>query len=200
MTRPLTRLAGLAALLMLAACAGRPSVVDPDTAFVLDGRLTLQPQMTWDREEEGLVETWTATGRPLDKVEFLQGASDGDPLVYSFSYEYRFVQGNDDLSFPTFREGMTGLEIHDLYVASLTKIGITGISTRDVRPWQVDGHPGFRFEFSHHGDDGRERRGFAVGFLLDDELWLIAYTSGSLASYQVYKDKVEALLASIKLR
>ncbi len=197
--RVATRLAALFALTILAACGGRATVVGADAPVVLDGTLKVQPQMAWNRSEDGLVETWMVIGKDWDKVEFLQGASDGDPLVYSFSYEYRFAQGNGDMSFPTFREGMTGLEIHDLYVASLTRIGITGISTWDVRPWQVDGHPGFRFEFSHHGDDGRKREGFTVGLVLDDELWLITYTSGAVGTLPVYKEKVEALLASVEV-
>ena len=199
MMRVATRLAALFALTILAACGGRATVVGADAPVVLDGTLKVQPQMAWNRREDGLVETWMVIGKDWDKVEFLQGASDGDPLVYSFSYEYRFAQGNGDMSFPTFREGMTGLEIHDLYVASLTRIGITGISTWDVRPWQVDGHPGFRFEFSHHGDDGRKREGFTVGLVLDDELWLITYTSGAVGTLPVYKEKVEALLASVEV-
>ena len=199
MKRRVPCFAGLAALLILAACGGRPTVVDAGKTVVLGDTVRVQPQTSWNREETGLLETWMVVGKDWDKVEFLQGGSDGDHLVSSSSYGYMSARARRGSSFPAFREGMTGLEIHDLYVASLSKIGVTGISTRDVRPWRVDGHPGFRFEFTHNGDDGRERAGFTVGFVLNGKLWLITYTSGSLTSYEVYRDRVEALIASVKL-
>ena len=61
------------------------------------------------------------------------------------------------------------------------------------------GQPGFRFEFSHQGDDGLERRGIAVGFFDKRELWLIVYTATSVHYFEKYRPQVEALLSSMTL-
>ena len=185
----------LTVLLLLAACgAPRQVLIDGTSSVTLAGTLRVQPQIAWTRRpEESGIEVWTVEGEALNKLEFLQGASRGDPLALSPPD----VELQGELA--GYDPEMTALEVHDLYRATLSRFGFSRIETRDVRPWQAAGQPGFRFEFSHEADDGLKRQGIAVGFFDDRELWLIVYTAASVHYYEKYRPQVEALLSSMTL-
>ena len=190
------RLGCLAAgLLWLAGCGGGPRLIEAEAPVVLSGTLKVEPQIAWSRSRSGRIETWTVDGEALNRLEFVKGASSGDALVVSDSD----LPENEGGELPTFDWDMTGLEVHDLYVASLSQLGYSRIATRDVEPWQVGPRPGFRFAFSHVAEDGIERDGLAVGFFDDGELWLITYTAPTVHYFRKFKPQVEALLSSMTL-
>lgn len=183
-------------LFLLAACGGGRggALIDGAASVTLAGTLRLQPQIAWTRRPpESGIEVWTVEGETLNKLEFLQGASRGDPLAL----EPPGVELQGELA--GYDPQMTALEVHDLYRATLSRFGFSRIETRDIRPWQVAGRPGFRFEFSHKGGDGLARQGIAVGFFDDRELWLIVYTATSVHYFEKYRPQVEALLSSMTL-
>ena len=180
-------------LLWLAGCGGGPALIEAKRPVVLSGTLKLQPQIAWSRSRIGWTETWTVDGEALNRLEFIKGASAGDALVASDPRERE--DGRSEL--PTFDRDMTGLEVHDLYVETLSQRGYSRITTRNVEPWQIGSQPGFRFAFSHVAKDGLKREGLAVGFVDDGRLWLITYTAPAVHYFQKYKPQVEALFSSM---
>ena len=186
-------LISLALGLLLAGCGGGQKLVEPASPVVRSRTVKLQPQLAWSRVGDGSIETWTVDGTSLNRLDFVKGASSGDPLVPAEALDARRGE------LPAYDREMTGLEVHDLYVATLSKLGYSRIATRDIRPWPLGERPGFRFEFSHRSEDGLEREGIAVGFIVDGELWLITYTAPTVHYFQEYKPQVEALLSSITL-
>ncbi len=182
-------------LLWLAGCGGGPGLIEAGAPVVLSSTLKLDPQIAWSRSRSGWIETWTVDGDALNRLEFVKGASNGDALI-ALDLEDR-ENGRSEL--PVFDRGMTGLEVHDLYVATLSQLGYSRIATRDVAPWQLGRRPGFRFAFSHVAEDGLEREGLALGFFDDGELWLVTYTAPKVHYFQKYRPQVEALLSSMTL-
>ncbi len=182
-------------LLWLAGCGGGPGLIEAEAPVVLSSTLKLDPQIDWSRSRSGGIETWTVDGEALNRLEFVKGASNGDALVATDPEDRE--GGRSEL--PVFDRDMTGLEVHDLYVATLSQLGYSRIVTRDVEPWQLGGRPGFRFAFSHVAEDGLERDGLAVGFFDDGALWLITYTAPTVHYFQKYKPQVEALVSSMTL-
>ena len=72
----------LLALLLLAACGGRQALIEGAAPVTLASTLRVQPQIAWTRRPpESGIEVWTVEGETLNKLEFLLGASRGDPLV-----------------------------------------------------------------------------------------------------------------------
>ena len=188
-----TRLAGLVLGLLLAGCGGGQALVEPAAPVALSGTVKLRPQIAWSRSEDGPIETWTVDGENLNALVFVKGATNGDTLLPSEALGDRLGE------LPAYDREMTRLEVHDLYVATLSKLGYSRIATREVRPWSLGGRPGFRFEFSHQAEDGLRREGLAAGLVAAGRLWLITYTAPEVHYFQKYKPQVEALLSSITL-
>ena len=162
MTRILARLACFLGLAVFAACAPAEPLVDTERAFILDGTLALRPPFEWRRPRVvGNFETWQVLGESGARIEFVKGIPSGRRLIDAFSGLYGRIDKWYD-HFPMFREGLSGLEIHDVYVASFRKIGATGVKTWSLRPWSFGDVQGFRFEVSFDGEDGDKRAGRAI--------------------------------------
>lgn len=182
-----------AIMALLAAGCARYDLVDADRVSIA-GAYTVDPQIRWSRRRTGNLETWTVDGPLLQEVIFVTGLEEGDKLFPRGT----FLDRRRDRHTPSFRGGMTAIEILEMFEASLSQGVAVNIETRNLRPARFGSWPGFRFEFDFVRDDGLERQGFAVGAVRDGRLHMIVYSGVRLHFYPTHKDDVERLIRSIR--
>jgi hypothetical protein len=170
---PLLRAAVAAALLAVAACAPRYTLVPAAAPVrVAQGSMTVTPGVAWNRcpkDRRALAgeEEWTQNGRLLDLMTFIGGVPEGRTLVR---------QGRKvDRKVPTFRADMSPQDLVSM-VESLYRIraGAGVFAAEQVAPATFLGRPGLRFDYGYVGGDGVRRRGRTMIAVIDRKLYLAA--------------------------
>ena len=185
-------IAGLVVPVALTSGCATYTLLEADEDVTIDGTYKVSPQIDWSKSSSGDLETWTVNGHVLEQVAFYKGIESGDPLVDSsawFSDEDR----------PLFDSRMTSLEILDLFTATAQNSGAYRLNTTNLRPWKFGSVDGFRFEYTYALEDGLEQRGFAVGMIKDDKLYLITFTAAALYYYGRYERAAEGVVSSIEV-
>lgn len=185
------RYAVLIALLTLAGGCAQWELVRPVRVSV-GGLYSVQPDTSWNRLVVGHTEIWTLDGVLLQEIRFLRGLKEGDKFLPSpmFSEKYEKM--------PSYKEGMTPIEVVEFVVASLSQAGMAKVETTNLSPAMVGGISGFRFDLTFALEAGLEKRGFAYGFLRDRKLHLILYTAARLHFYDRDAERAENLVRSIQ--
>ncbi len=182
--------------LLLGACAAPYALVQPGRQIVA-GTLSVQPGIAWNRINAppwaGKVEVWTQDGAALDSLTFIVGAGDGEPLLW------RESRAGGAAPPPAFRRDMTGIEIAELFAASLARNHLTPIvEVTRVTPAQLGAVPGFRFELRYVGRDEVERAGIAVGAVRAGRLDLVWFEGARGDRYRRHLDEFERIVASVR--
>jgi hypothetical protein len=175
---------------LLGGCA-QWTLVTPKRVSVGD-LYSVQPDTNWNRLVIGHTEIWTFDGPLLQEVRFLKGLDEGDKFlpITAFSKKYEKM--------PSYKEGMTPIEVAEFIVASLSHSGMAKVETENLRPAKVGGKSGFRFDLTFALEKGLKKKGFAYGFLHDKKLHLIVYTAAQLHFYDRDSEKAENLVRSIR--
>ncbi len=168
------------------------TLLEADEEVTIDGTYKVSPQIEWSKSTDGDLETWTVNGHVLDQVAFYKGIESGDPLM-----EYSASGSDDDR--PVFDSRMTSLEVLDLFTASIETNGAYALETTNLRPWKFGTADGFRFEYAFALEDGLQQKGFAVGMIQDEELYLITFTAAALYYYDRYESAAEGIVSSIEV-
>lgn len=175
---------------MLSGCSNY--VLVPPERVTVDNMYSLQPTIAWNKATKGKAEIWTIDGRILQELYFINGLDDGDKLFSS-------IKQSVNEKMPTFKEGMTALDIKDIFVSGAALLGVTNVKAQNIRPFNFGRHTGFRFELEYTLSSGLEKRGFAVGAVLEEKLYLIAFTATRIHFFDAYKDEAERIVNSIRL-
>lgn len=144
--------------------------------------------IAWSRLNVRHNEIWTVDGTLLQELRFAVGIEDGDSALTSPSQD----------KMPVFKSGMTPVEIAELVLASLATIGLSEPKMTSLRPATVGGVPGFRFELEMLEKDGLEWRGFAVGAINNEKLYLIIYSGARLHYFDKHRNDVEKVIESVR--
>ena len=179
----------MAAAVLVAACA-QFSLVGPGRVKMA-GVYVVDTPVAWNRSSEGKSELWTVDGFQLQKLTFVNGLDDGDPLFGT--------KGDSAENMPSYDIAMTPLEVKELIETGLRVTGVHQLETYNFRPEMFGSIPGYRFEFSYALESGLENEGTVVGAKKDGRLYLIIYTGTRFYYYGKHKDDVERLIDSIRI-
>lgn len=180
-------LLGLALILLLASCQGY-QLVERKQQSVL-GVYSVDPQIAWNKLSEEGAEYWTASGVALDRVIFFRPLAEGDTLFHFTS------QTNP----PSFRGDMRETEIQDFFIGSLAAIGREQPVARGLRPFNIGGVEGFRFEYDCYVD-GLAFKGSVVGANLDGRLYLVNFSAARQHYFDHYAPRFEGILNSMTVK
>ena len=184
------RVLSLSAVAVLVAACAHYSLVGPGSVKVADA-YSVDTPIAWNEASQGKVRTWTVDGPQLQRLTFVGGLEDGDPLFE--------VEGDKEKTMPRFHSTMTPLEIKELIEAGLRVSGANQLETYDVRPQAFGSIQGFRFDFSYDLESGLENEGTALAAKKDGKLYVILYTGTRFYYYGKHKDDVERLISSIRM-
>ena len=182
--------AAFALALLLAGCATY-RLIEPGRTAVGD-LYTVEPQISWSSTRTGKIELWTVDGHGLQALRFVNGIADGEGLFGG--------KRKDDKKMPTFRKNMTIPEIMEFVVDSVALQGADRVESAALRPYKFGNAQGFRFELSYVSSKGLEGQGTVVGTVAQGRLYLIVYSGTRVYYYPKYKDHVERIIESIRMR
>ena len=191
------RLALLAAALALAGCT-TVTHVRPGERTVLNGSLSVQPSRDWSHVSTfslygAHVVVWTMDGPELDKLCFVAGL-ESDASIHA--------DRPGKAPEPRFRKNMTPTEVMELFEAAYSRPTTAPVifRTGNLRPAKFAGVDGFRFDFSFvDQDDEVERKGFAMGAIHKEKLYLVFYHGAKIHYFGKNLPEVEKILGSAKL-
>jgi hypothetical protein len=175
------------AALLISGCAAY-KLVEPKTVTVADV-LIVEPHIAWSSITTGPWEVWTVDGTSLQALQFLKGLAHDEPL---------FSRGSDKR--PRFRKDMTPYDVMDFVVDSLADAGGQQIQAARLRPASFAGVDGFRFDWTLWTKQGLEKRGFAVGAIVNEKLYLAMYTGTTDYYYEKHAGDAERVIQSARMK
>ncbi len=191
-------LAGLA----LAGCSTGPglfySLVEPRPVSVARQSMLVRPSVAWNQMPRGTYdisreENWTLNGPLLDSLTFI-GALEHDKRIVR-------QRRKADRKVPNFRADMSPPEIAAM-IESFYRIraGSSVFNMTSVAPRTFLGHPGFQFDYEHLGGNEVERRGRAVGAIIDGRFYLALFDAAKMHYFDSGLPEFERIVESARLR
>jgi hypothetical protein len=202
-------LAAAAALTLVSGCAGGGmggpglgslyySLVKPGPESVARGSMVVTPTMRWNKAPRGRhdisrEENWTLNGPLLDGLTFIGNLEDNKRIVEQ--------RRKDDRQVPRFRADMSPPEIASM-IESFYRIrgGATRFEMTGLQPRNFLGHPGFQFDYSHLGGDEVERRGRAVGAIINRRFYLALFDATRMHYFDAGIGEFERIVESARLK
>jgi hypothetical protein len=200
MIRAFTRKLAALALVALSVAACAPFTLVTPQRQTVGGVISVEPGVRWNKMEmspyQGKVEVWTLDGPGLNSLVFFTGVPDGEPLFVSRALA---ASGQQEKP-PVFRSGMNPLEIQELFDATLARNFRTSIiESQGLKPVEVAGVPGFRFETRFVGRDEVVRSGVFLGTVRGGKLYGAWFQGAKLHYFERYVPEVEKMAASARL-
>jgi hypothetical protein len=192
MTQRLRHAALAALLLPLAACASVTSA--PQGAFKVG---TTGYQVTLGREWSDISEIMN--GRPknvrllsldgpaLNRLYLSDGLAPGEFLVKPTA---------KDKPTPTYQKGMSPTELVEFVTDSVAALDYQRVETSGLRPTQLAGTEGLRFELKAKTREGLEISGAAVAAEVGGKLYVILYLAPQEHYFQATLPEVESVMKS----
>jgi len=168
----------------LSGCAAY-TLVEPKSVSMAD--FVVDSQIRWSSITNGQWELWTVDGPGLQSLQFLKGLPHNDPL---------FSRGDDKR--PRFRKDMTPTELVEFVADSLVAMGAQQMAASNLRPTKLADIDGFRFDLAFATKDGLDKRGFVVGFIKKEKLYLVLYQGTADHYYGKHLADVERVVQSIR--
>jgi len=173
------------------------SLIRARSVAVGDNSLVVTPQHEWNRarpfffDDVRWVEDWTLNGPILDSLSFVSGLPGGKYLVRQSRRADRQV--------PKFRSDMTAPEVAAM-IESLYRVraGTVDFRTVALAPRPFLGVNGFQLDFEHLDTDEVQRRGRAVGAVIDGELYLIIFDAARSHYFDAAAPDFEAIVNSAR--
>lgn len=192
-------LVALAALALTAGCAGGLfySLVPPGTVKVSRGSMIVSPGAAWNRVPRGThdiarEENWTQHGPLLDNLSFIGGLENDKRIVVQ--------RRKADRKVPNFRADMSPPDIAAM-IESFYRIraGSSRFEMTGLKPRTFLGRPGFQFDYDHLGGNEVERRGRAVGAIIDGRFYLALFDAAKLHYFDAGLPEFERIVESARL-
>ncbi|OAN44660.1 hypothetical protein [Magnetospirillum moscoviense] len=200
----MNRLISLAIILLIASCTPYRLIPAGKVEFADQG--TVETPIDWNWRPFDIVHTWTLDGPNLQEMIFHMGVKDGKTLMEVLDVEAGFHpllvwfgKVPDEVSF-RFHKRMTEHEIVDLFTASMSKIAGSKVVSTQLAPATLGGKPGFRFEYAFTGKDQVRRKGFGVGAVFDEKLYLIHYVGTEIYYYDRNQADAERIIQSFTFK
>lgn len=200
-------LAPLAAVALLGGCAGGAgggagfgyySLVEPRPDNVARGSMQVTPTVRWNRVPRGPYdisreESWTLNGPLLDSLTFIGGLEHDKRIVVQ--------RRKDDRKVPNFRADMSPPEIAAM-IESFYRIraGAPRFTMTNLSPRPFLGQPGFQFDYDYLGGDEVERKGRAVGAIINNRFYLALFDAAKMHYFPSGLPEYERIVASAQLR
>ncbi|MDH3241097.1 MAG: hypothetical protein OEO83_10575 [Alphaproteobacteria bacterium] len=180
MTARLKRFAILIALLLpLGGCVGFTLAKGGEPIDMGDG-VSVQPPRDWNRMSIGKYEYWTLDGLRLQNILFVKGVEDGENIVFRRA---RNEEPEKD-TFPKFKKGMTLLDIRELLETTWARQEFHRTRVTKFGPAKFGGRDGFEMIFTFDTKDGLEMRGWAVGAVVGERLFMAIYRGTRIHFYE----------------
>ena len=200
--------APLAALALLQSCAdggGGPAtgfgyyrLVRPQPVTVARGSMRVTPTVRWNRLPRSYYdisreENWTLNGTLLDSLSFIGGLEHNKRIVVQ--------RRKADRKVPNFRADMSPPEIAAM-IESFYRIraGATTFTMTNLSPRTFLGHPGFQFDYDYLGGDEVERKGRAVGAIINNRFYLALFDATRMHYFPAGLPEFERIVESARLR
>ena len=137
-------------------------------------------------------ENWTLNGPLLDSLTFI-GALENDKKIVQ-------QRRKADRKVPNFRADMSPPEIAAM-IESFYRIraGSSVFNMTNLAPRPFLGHPGFQFDYEHLGGNEVERRGRAVGAIINGRFYLALYDAAKMHYFDAGLPEFERIVASARL-
>jgi hypothetical protein len=195
-------------LLFLSACAGGGggfggglgyySLVEPRPRTVAAGSMTVVPSARWNRVPRsiydiGREESWTLNGPLLDSLTFIGRLENNKRIVVQ--------RRKADRKVPNFRADMSPPEIAGM-IESLYRIraGASTFDMENLAPRTFLGQSGFQFDYRYLGGDELERRGRAVGAIVNGRFYLALFDAARMHYFDAGLPEFERIVESARLR
>jgi hypothetical protein len=189
------------AAVLLGACATNLgtgfSLVAPGDWPVARRSMSVTPTVAWNRAPRGQYdiaaeENWTLNGPLLDNLSFVGGLESGRAIVRQRRREERQV--------PPFRADMTPPELAGM-IETFYRIraGSVRFEMTGMQPRRFLGRDGFQFDFDHLDSSEIERRGRAVGAVVDDRLYLVLLEGARMHYFPAALPEFERIVESARL-
>ena len=199
--------APLAAVALLAGCAGVGgsggagfgyySLVQPRPMSVARSSMEVTPGTRWNRIPRGPYdisreENWTLNGPLLDSLSFI-GALENDKRIV-------IQRRKADRKVPNFRADMSPPEIAAM-IESFYRIrgGATRFNMTNLSPRPFLGHSGFQFDYDYLGGDEVERRGRAVGAIINGRFYLALFNAAKMHYFPAGLPEFEQIVQNARL-
>lgn len=201
-------LAPVAALALLTMSAGAATaqigfgfssyrLVQPREVSVARSAMVVRPTVPWNRVRRGQYdiareENWTLNGPLLDSLAFI-GALEHDKRIVK-------QRRKADRKVPNFRADMSPPEIAAM-IESFYRIraGATTFTMTNLSPRQFLGYPGFQFDYDYLGGDEVERKGRAVGAIIDGRFYLALFDATRMHYFPAGLPEFERIVQSARL-
>jgi hypothetical protein len=188
----IARIAALAAVLGLAACASYSAIDANKPVGVGDGVL-VQPQIAWGQAPfPGFTGTlWTQDGASLDALMFFTGIEPGKPLIDASNVPREEVR--------VYRAGMLPDDVMELLCANLSKLGYLQVKGATLRPSPFGSVTGFRFDLTFSTGDGLNMKGEALAVQRGGKLDMILFLAPTEYYYDHFGPTVEKVFGSVQV-
>jgi hypothetical protein len=193
--------APFAALALLAGCAGGGigySLVRPEPVNVARGSMQVVPTIRWNRvprnyNDISREENWTLNGQLLDSLSFIGGLEHDKRIVRQ--------RRKADRKVPNFRADMSPPEIAAM-IESFYRIraGASTFNMTNLSPRPFLGQPGFQFDYDYLGGDEVQRRGRAVGAIINNRFYLALFDAARMHYYPAGLPEFERIVETARLR
>lgn len=183
--------AAAAAAMTLSACAG--IVLAPAGPYeVGDSSATLNRD--WTDFSPALanmkkVRLLTIDGPLLNRLYLTEGLVNGDYLVPPAARK--------EATTPTYNSAMTVSEQVEFIADSVSAIGYERVTTSGVRPVEINGVRGVRFDFEAVNPDGLNYKGRGQAVKANDKLYVAFYMAPAEHYYQASLASAEATMDSV---
>jgi hypothetical protein len=160
--------------------------------------MIVTPTVPWNRIPRGIYdisreENWTLNGPLLDSLSFLGGIENNKRIVVQ--------RRKADRKVPNFRSDMAPPEIAAM-IESFYRIraGAPQFTMTNLAPRQFLGYPGFQFDYDYLGGDEVERRGRAVGAIINGRFYLALFDAAKMHYFPAGLPEFERIVESARLR
>jgi hypothetical protein len=160
--------------------------------------MVVTPTVRWNRQPRQLYdisreENWTLNGPLLDGLTFIGGLEHDKRIVVQ--------RRKADRKVPNFRADMSPPEIAAM-IESFYRIrgGATTFNMTNLSPRAFLGQPGFQFDYDYLGGDEVERRGRAVGAIINGRFYLALFAAAKMHYFDAGLPEYERIVQGARLR
>lgn len=186
-------------LAILAGCVAPFALVAPGAVAVSD--LTVQAGSGWNNAPDHQRRfarkdsaAWTKDGLLLDRLEFIPGVPDGEPLL---------ISRERTAAMPVFRADMLPNELEELVESSIVKFfgeGRAVVSTENLRPHRFGENRGVLFDLSATVTDSPAYKGLVGAFVSNDKLYVMYFLGATPHYYGKHIAEAEAIIKSATVK
>ena len=194
-----TRILLLAAsFFLLSGCVTGYTLVEPGPHAIDDMNVNagsgwnLAPSYAGGSDRKN-TQRWTQDGLLLDRLVFIPGIPDGEPLAVSRS---------KDAALPAFRKDMLPNELEELVESTIVKYfgeGQAAVSTSNLRPHRYGEHRGVLFDIDAVVTESPTYKGVVGAFIASEQLYVMWYIAADPYYYGKHLPDAEAVIRSATL-